>query len=328
MAAIIFVGALVLNVLKFRPTRILEKKRFRVGVLTSLVAIVLISIPLTLYFNNYLSNSTVSFEIENILEEQILGISEEARLNNLVIHVPTLFEKDVVQIDATVFLPQGVMITVDKKNEIIDTISQQTGQPIDMQLNLVDTVILTRREDYEKLETKNQISEYIDTWIGENKEGVILESKVITIEEEKVMITLLLRESDLGDLAYEDKVRLSQYLADEFEIEFDVDVDVIPITRLIAPDQETMIRTTTQSVLDQRLPRISPRILTQNIEVYENDSETGKIEVLIVLLIPESVKFTEAHKFSIQDAINDQLDEHIRLEVRLLKFSELDRNGE
>lgn len=126
VVAIIFAGLITLYVLRFRPSRKAEEERFRIGLFASFLALVLLSIPLSIYLRDSLTQTSIKQEIRAGLTEEIAMINPEAAIDEVEVeYVPSV--DDEVRVHATVYMPEGAFLTVSEQSSIIQHLADSVG---------------------------------------------------------------------------------------------------------------------------------------------------------------------------------------------------------
>ncbi|MBD3362790.1 TIGR00341 family protein [Candidatus Dojkabacteria bacterium] len=142
VGAIIFAGVLTLFLLKFRPHKKEEVKTFRLGLFMSGVFLFFLSIPLGFYLYDTVQETNLKTDITNTLTTEIHQISSDIEIDDIRIQLPTNLEHEEIKITATVHVPGEINISSNRQNRIIQAIQTQTNNNVDLQINIIETLVI------------------------------------------------------------------------------------------------------------------------------------------------------------------------------------------
>lgn len=333
MSAIIFAGIITLYILHFRPVHGQEKARWFFGVVLATILMVVIAIPLSLFFFRALEQTQARQDIRETLLNQIGEIHPEATLDDLVIDFPQGFSEGVVEIKANVYLPEGVAITIDRKNQLTESVAEQAGTSIELQLNLLSTILLSREEDEEIRQLREQIREFIvlqlprinsQLRVKTENIGVEIENNVLIEESEQaaVKVTMVLYQSNDVVMTFAEKVQLEQDVSQEIQRQTHIQVDLIPITSLQELDDQAQLKSLAENTLLQELAQITPSITLDQVEIISQQGALGRrFQINAYLRLPVDSTISYQDKLDLTETLQSALDsEDVNLELYLTRY--------
>jgi len=236
VAAMVLVGIVTLYWLGFKPKYKDEVERLRIGFVGSLIIVVLLSVPLYWYLKETLNQGKIRSDLLNELEAEVKALSPQARLGSQRVR----FERGGVEVEANVFLPEGSKVTVEEKEMILDRLSRVAGDSVELQLNLVNTLILTKIEDQQELELKRDIEARVKEMV--NEDDLYVQSVSVKFEnmfQEGIWVGVGLKKTGLENVPSDLVNRLERLLESEFGQDFYLEVEVLPVYVL---DQENNLK--------------------------------------------------------------------------------------
>jgi len=344
IGAIIFVGVLTLYLLKFRPRDSEDQTRFKWGLAASFVFLLLLSLPLSYFFQQTIRQNTLTSQINTILEEEIHSLNNESRLENLRISFPQRFSSNLVQIEATVYLSEGNSFTTRQRSLLINRLSDSVSRDIDLKLNLVNSLVLKRAEDEEIRELREQIRSMIITTLSKNGRPLTFETIDITFpedEKELISVLLIMKDNSLSSINYSEKIQLEKVLEDKFQRDFLVEVEFIPITRLSESSDVALLETRIGTLLEERLSLISDKIKLNRYHLLSVDQSTNderlsqaeastsavlgiqSAQAVVYIEVPEDYLIEDDLKVNLEVDISKELNTQLSLEIYLIRYETL-----
>lgn len=341
MGAIIFIGAITLYLLKFRPRLAEEKTRMKWGLTASFFFIVLLSIPLSYFLAQTLSQNRIKAEINKVLTEQLTQISDQSQLDELAISFPAMFSSDTVSIKATVLLPEGNSLTNRERNQLIDALSAAVNKDIDLHLNMVNSLVLRREEDEALRELRQEIRSTIATSIINQGTSFSFENIEITFpdagNETPVEILLVMRDYDTQAITYNDKLRIEQALINRFERPFQVEVEFIPIQRLSETTELSRLEDQIEELLKQelsldpslRLVRFDFVYPPEELSLVVEEASTSAVlgiqsaQIRAIIEAPTSYLIDPQLKDRLLSALESEIAIDISLEIEVVRYESL-----
>lgn len=320
VGAIVFMGVIVLYLLKIRPRKREEEARFRYGVLFSGILMILLSIPLSFYLRESVEQHTISEEIKRVMKSEIVTVHPDARVETLDIDFLSVAQNVPLGVSAKIYLPEDIYMTQSQRAALIDKLTVATEQNIDLELDIISTLSLQTDKDKARRVLRSNIKEVIIAEIalleGSPKVSDVsvsfLTERTVP-EKEDVEILISMKQFGKAPLSYRDLQSLKVFLEEKFEITANVDVEFLPVSRLnqttLDPVQyEAFINSVEQRVLD----------LSTQIDIVE--VSTSDSSVTLELAIPDNVSFSSSLVSELEATTKDILGEEYSLEVKISRF--------
>ncbi len=330
MSAIVFSGIATLYFLKVKPRKEMEKTRWRIGMITSALLLLIVAIPLTIYLKETIYEAQMRQEIKNQLEESLAGLYDEAMVNDFQI-VFGLGGKQ-VDIEATVFLPEGGFLTVDQKNQLSDQLTKIVNRSIDLQLNVVDTLVLRRQEDTRLKNLKSQVEKYLTNQLRKIDEDIELVNVILQTKDKENTdladgeLQILVTARKLVDVPFtiEDKQKIEQGLEQALGRDVSLEIDFVSVTRIRSVAAESKLQDQVENILENDLSGMGHEVSLAKVEVSdEQPEESSVILVEAWIWVPTSLRMTNGDLVVMQQDLADQLGKAVRLEVNRWEYDKL-----
>lgn len=324
VGAIVFAGIITLYFLNIRPRRYKkDQQRWKYGVFVSTFFILLISIPLTLYFTSSIRESRITRDITETLNSNVSSIHPEAELEDVTITYQTVDQEDIVDVKATILLPEQVFLTLDKEQELKDEINQKVDDTVKLKFNILNT-LLVRDNNSEQGKMNERIEEIIRNRLVSSNDGLNIDSIEVTEQEDEVYVDLLLRTGQGGELpTANDREDLESIISKELEKTTRVSIAFIPVTTIEDQSEESLIRGDIRQQLQTYLPFISKDISTQNVVISSNSTQEGsntEYEAEILLLAPRDFALTEDNIELLEANFDREIDYEINYTFKLIDY--------
>ena len=319
MGAIVFADSIVLYFLHFRPNGEQKKHRWHLGLALVFIFVVVISVPLTLYFRRALKQAEQNQIISKTLTEMIAETTNLASLDTISISYNN--QENTTYIKATVLVPEGVIFTVDEQNAIADALAKKAKNSIDLELNVVNTLRLNRQEDEAQRQKKEEITQYVASLLADLSIADSLERVDISLATDTapVQIRMVIRQDGAG-LTYDQKKQLTTSLETSLGEPVILDVELIPVRRIQEPDEASKLQERVKRLLLNELYELSPAISLDMFEMFVTADGEESIELTATIRIASDFTFTTADQELIQNRLAEELDMPVQLEIRLLRF--------
>lgn len=337
--AIIFTGAITLYLLKFRPKKAEEKARLKFGLFVSLIFLTVLSIPLTYFLFQSIAQNRDSAIVNQQLIEHLTDISPEARVRDLAVKFPPRFSRGLVEIEATIYLPEDTVITNSTQSKLIEDLSERLDQDINLQLNLVNSLVLSREEDEQirqkRLDIRQQvISEFSQTVTTFEFESIDIQ--LLNQENQTNAVNVVVKDSYADIITYEDKLTIEEHLADTFNEPFLVEVQFLPLRKLSQTSELNQLEEQLDSVVNDFLIENQIDGEVSAIQITQTNTDdvlsllqaTSSSTVLgiqsasaqITLYINQEQELDEDFGFQLQQYIDDYSTIPVVIQLRLLRY--------
>lgn len=328
VVAIIFAGLITLYVFHFRPSRKAERDRFRIGLAGSFIALIVLAIPLSIYLRDSLTQRDIKQQIQTELKEEIAAVHPQAGVDEVEVeYVPSV--DDEVHVNATIYIPEGTFLTVAEQNGIIQHLADSIGQTVDLQLNVVNTLLLRRQDDEKLRQRRIELEEFIRVQVAQINEHADVASVDIVFpqeiaaeestegEENITNISLVLRQQHMSTFTYDQKEELRTLVEAELGSPAQLIVEFIQVQRVTKPNEKESLEMTVQNVITQDMAAVSESASVVTVETKAVDKV---LQVEAVLRIPNGVEFTTATQSVIEQHLRTETEKEVTLSLQIERF--------
>lgn len=319
IGAIFFAGGITLYLLWLRRKRNQDEQRVRMGFAATFVLLLVLAIPLSFYLRDSIRQTTVTTQVNRVLTQQVDSLSPLARVDEVSVEYVASLQSD-VEVQATVYVPEGVYFTQGQQQEIIGALSSATNRTVDLQLNVVNTVLLRQEEDAQLSQLREELRVRLTDFAQQLNPDIENESIDIVITDADSPITILyaVRQTTNEDpLTFLEKEDIVQRLESEFNRQIVLDVSFIPVERLEEPDALTRYQASAQSVARDLLQEWEPSATVRSVVVEVSDSEAV---FYVAIDAPDDFRLGERRRQQYQDAVSELTDLDTRVEYRVYSF--------
>lgn len=343
-AAIVFIGAITFYFLHIRPARKEDETRLRLGLVVSFLVLFMLSIPLSMFLFRAINHNQTSTQIRATLTDEITQIHPQARIEGLDIRFPHLFSRDIVSIRGTVYLPEGSGLTTGQQNSLVNKLADQVNYGVDLNLNLVNSLSLSRDEDEEIRQMRQTIRQEIWGYFSQKEldvNGQNLEVVFEDFEAESVSLLLLLKQSNQTDISYSFMIGLENHLASIFETKFEINLEILPTIQLGQASEIDRFEREVQREIESRLRDHIPlgyvdRVvidypdLISQIKLTPSPTATGSAvlgittaNIQVFVYLPEEAVFDSSIAEQIESSLRQTTQTQINLDFNLIYFQSL-----
>ncbi|MFC1622337.1 TIGR00341 family protein [Patescibacteria group bacterium] len=233
VGAIIFAGVVIFYLLGVRPKALEEEKRFRMGVLLSSLIMFLLSIPLSFYLKETISQNQISSSLSKILKDEMALLNREVKVEDINME----FGSDKLDIEALIYLPEEVFITRKYKDMLLNKLSEESGSEVNLDMSIINTVSLKSEEDVQKTALRQSIRDATYLKVKDIVNNVRIEDVKVTLGEE-VQVLLTVRAPSDFNLEYSDIKLIERSLEEEFNTEIVIETEVIQVDKILGTSEE------------------------------------------------------------------------------------------
>lgn len=317
IAAMIFAGLITLYILHFRPNKHEEQSRFRVGFIFSLVLLIVLSVPLTQYLRNTLEQNRISKVANTVLVDEFSTLDENARLDEIEVNYVEGLDSEVT-VEATVYVPEGAELTISERNTIIERLAEETGYSVELQLNVLNTLVLRRQEDIELRNRRNDIETFIRSQVQSINQNVQIEEVDITIDDRIDTVVILLRQND-SFLEFEDTETITNSLSNFTGRDAFVAVEFIPVERITKPSEFAKVEATVEAIVRKSVIDIDTGAYVQSLTITE--SANNALVVQLDIAVPEGVEVAKKHIVAIEEKIRKNTEYQASVNSHVFAYS-------
>lgn len=325
--AIIVAGVVTLYVLNFRPRKKEEQERLWIGFLLSLVFLIILAVPLTIYLFETITNNKIKIELHKELTYQLENISEDVIIDKIEVSTLPLFG-DEVDLEATILLPEGVFLTYTQQNNIVKGLSQKIDRTVDLRLNIVNTLLLRREEDETVQKIRSDVEAFIENELTTKYVNVSLVSLNVSFPEnfdqnsdEPIKITLEVKDFGNSSLDFEVKQQLEDSIAYQLRKNVNLNIELVPIKKLEQPDQVAKIRSELESLLrlDLSLILSDSSLGDVTIELFSDEQHGEYLNVKAQVFTPIGSNISIKQKKLIESHLFSEFDKKVNLSIVLIE---------
>ncbi len=318
--AIVFMGVIVLYLLKIRPRKAEEETRFKYGVVISGLLMFFLSIPLSLYLKESINQNVISGEINEIITNEIKGISSGARVEKLHIDFLSISQKKPLLVEATIYLPEGVYMTQTERESLLEKIGSISGKNVNLRFNIVSTLSLQSEEDKQRSLLRKDIREVISQELVNYGEEIVVDDVVISFpiiktDSEKTNVDIVIQVKQYGSTAldYEDMLYLKDIIELRLDVLANIEIEFIPIRRL----RESGLEPGTFEKIDQGLKEI---LLSISDDIYIDELSIKDNRTFIKLYAPSNAAISQEIFWEMEDFVKDSLGNEVNLSLQIIRF--------
>jgi len=336
IAAIVFTGIVTLYTLGVKPRRSDDKQRWRLGMSLSAAFLILIAVPLTIYFKDALDQARMQTQIKSVLTRQVHEIYDDATVNNLTVNFG--LGSDQVDIEATVYLPEGNFLTVANKTQLTTALTEVVNRTINLQLNVIDTLVLRRQDDTELRTLRQQAENWLTQQLPKIDPGMEIQSLQLAninlaaspasqTPQPDLEVHVTARKFTEIPFTFEQKRELQSRLSQVLKRPLRLEIDFIPVTRITSQDLQSRLIDQARQVISQDLSAIDPLAQVTDINVVQipADDQAGpdKLKFSAIIWLPFSGQITAADRQLVQNHLADQIRRPVMLELRIFQFNDI-----
>jgi uncharacterized hydrophobic protein (TIGR00271 family) len=321
--AIFFAGGITLYVLWLRRKRNQEEQRVGMGFAATFTILLVLAIPLSVYLRDSIRQTAVITQVNQVLLERVSTLSPQARVDDVIVDYVASLQSD-VEVQATVYVPEGYIFTQGQQQDMIGALSSATNRTVDLQLNVVDTVLLRQEEDRQLANLRESMQARV-TELGQQLNPLIeTESVDILIGEDDVPITVLYTVQQIeGEetLTFVQKEEIRNRLEQEFGRAILLEVSIIPIERLQEPDAISRYQTAAAAIVRERFLEWNQQAQLQSVNVSV-DSEV--LALTVIANVPQEMQIGQKRRDEITAAVEEFTDLSVTIEYRLYRFDTIE----
>lgn len=324
MGAIIFVGVIVLYILKIGPRKVEEEIRFKYGVLISGLIMLMLSIPLSIYLKESIYQNKMRTGVELLLTQEIQQTSNNARIERVNIDFLSLRGKKPVDIEAIVYLPEGVYMTQFERENLVDKISNLTGSDVNLNFNIVSTLSLQSEEDLQKSLARKSIVDLVSKEIKLINNEISIDNINVVFPNEANLNELSLADivisiKQYGDVALtiKDVENIKVLIRDRLGYDANIQVDLLPISRL---KESTLLRGTYAKIESGIKSILVDRTLDETYDVVIDDLSINNNLVTLTIFVPEQMSLVDETQDELEKFIEEVLQTDIILKLHVVRY--------
>jgi hypothetical protein len=284
-----------------------------------------VAVPLTVYLRDAIRQAQERSSIQKVLKDELTALYSEAVVNDFQINFG--IGSSPVEIEATVYLPEGGYLTVAQKNKLSEDLSEAVNGSISLQLNVVDTLLLRRQEDENLRELRSQVENYLVTQLKQFDGGVEIENVQVSQEDienenSKLIVMMTIRKFSDVKFTFEQKKSLQDGLTGVLGRDVELEVDFIPLTRVRSQDEKTKLINSAKDVIIQDMLNISELSAVSDVKLEEKTIGMNSrfLQIQTEIWLPEDTEFKESDRLVIENHLSQDLEQPVKLEVALFTF--------
>jgi uncharacterized hydrophobic protein (TIGR00271 family) len=310
--AIIFVNVVIFTIVGFQSRKKdTGFKKRAIGVLVG--AIVVTSIPLFFFLQNYTFRNVALNEVSRVLEENLEEISPTISLGAVRTDIVQKNGEDVVSIDAEIFLPQEVTIDFEQNRRIVSELEDHLDRPVDLSLILSRTLSVVTEDDRVQEEQRSLIQRRLLQELESFDKSYSLEAleinRVMSEEVEQTVewrVDVTLSGSADAILTFQDRDNLENSLNEEVQGRVSLDIMILPQVQLrsspeLASQQQNQ---EIRQVLESTIAKINNNIEISAVKITTSEENENLLNVEAELKVEEGVEVTNNQLENIKFALD------------------------
>lgn len=329
MAAMIFAGIITLYLLHFTPKKDEEQNRFGLGFLVSSIMLIALSVPLLYFLDDSLTKSSLEKMLSTSTIQEIQSLSSNAQVESVTIHFPTKIQDQQVNIQSTVYLPEGETFTTAQQQGVINRLSQLAQRNVDLRLNLVNTLHLIKQEDRDSRDQKAKISSLVTTELQSFLESSNIQTLLINIgplnSDSPLQISVDLRYLGTLPLTFQQKEQIRHILESKLGMSIDLTITVTPVTSITAPSPNQNIQVQLDQAITTELSNLLYAFPGQDFtfKLQSVVATTENIDAVVILNLSELLNFTLEEKLLLESHLAQQFGKNVSLNFQISQFTSL-----
>lgn len=325
-AAIVFFGMFTLYLLGFRPHHGEEEKRWKYGLIVSSIFLILISIPLTFFFIKSITQERIKDKVIYFLKSEIKKFDENAEVDKIVIDFGNESKINTIIVDSTVYVPEGKFVTASNKEDLVNMISHEVNIPIELNLNLVNTLKVKE----EKVDASVKLKEEIELVLTEELRNF---DKVASVEKlnisfpqdltkGSIYLEVLILKSGLKSVDNKLASKIESKLNDIFNYRFKIKIDYIDkFDTAYVPEDD--FKTVLEKLVKSYLVKLSGYPILDKLEYYNDQQNENDVNTIVFLKILEETEITEDSKIELEELLSKETKKNIHLDLRYEYFKKV-----
>lgn len=299
LSAMMFAGIVTLYFLHFNPRRKKDINRFGLGFLLSSFLVVALSVPLMFYLEEALTESRIKKTVNHSLKTNFSQISPQSIVEDIQVSFPLRNHKTPIIVRATALLPENDFLTFSDQDQIINQLSQAIEHPVDLKLNIVNTLHLRNSEDEQTRElkqvavetTKQLLEAYI---LPEYIDSIKAQHLTDQIGQDLINLTVFVNQSSPDALTYSQKESIRAQLESTLQKHTNLDVFFLTTSKVQKQNQLDQLNTRINQELESQIARLfklqpdSDFTFTTSTSEIEPDSMFVRIQIQH----PDTIQFS------------------------------------
>lgn len=277
---IIFTGIVSFYLFKIRPYFKKDKTIAATSLTISLILLLVLSIPLTLYLQLTIDQTKISVIVTKIVQNQVKSISPKAQADDINVSFPNIYDSQLVEINATIYIPESTDFDPSHQQEIFDRLSAEIDRETDLRLNIIKTVDIHKND--EDRQVSEQTTALIKDYLSEiDADTQVNKINVIREDDQNINVELQLLYSDVLPISYNQKMILEEKLISELGFNVKLDIRLISAQEIVIKKQNSDQVEKIKEILGRYIDNISS---IEKITFFENDvtitlDTLGEVEI-------------------------------------------------
>ena len=323
-AAIVFFGMFTLYLLGFRPHHGVEKERWRMGLLVSSIFLILISIPLSIFFVKSIRQERIKDSVNYILDKTIKTIDPDAEIDKLNIEFD---DTGILTINSNIYLPVSKYITVAKEKELNSQLEAKLEFPVNLNLSFVNVSSSIN----EQVNPKNKLRQDIETEFGSILTSINpnfgIYNITIDIPEDLLDSSISLEVMLIKDYKYQFPPNFVQLLESKLEqvinYKFEITIGYFESQQLDRKQEKDM-RTKISEIIVGDLRNFPGSPVIHSLDYSFPDVDDKRyMDVIVTLMVAADAQTSSIDLERLEKLLSYELGKDVELKIRYVEYTQL-----
>lgn len=313
VVSIIFIVAVIFSLLGLRRNTAYQIRRR--GLIVVSIILILTAVPLFNYLQRYSLQLFTYNQTEEILQEAISQISSQSTVENFQTELSRREGNNIVVVRADIMLPENVNIDFTQRENLVRLLEDSLGQPVDLQLELQQTLSIISEADVTKQSIEGQIEAAFINILQKISDDFVIDTLNISQNSDdntwQVDTTILSDPNDIITIT-----KRNQIEADLIEqTNQNIVLNLNMLSRVQFPAEPDELKQTLQQeferIIERRFPSID--IDSYTVDILETPDSDGNVLsrtaiINATLLKPVSTTFTQNEVNEIKASLENSND--------------------
>lgn len=316
VAGMVFAGIVTLYILKFRPHRESEEKRLKFGLAFTVLVMIVLSFPLSLFLKEQIVSSQIQKSARTSIIKSLDEISSDIVITNIKI-VENSLNRDALDINATLYIPESIVFTKGDQEEILKKLGEELNKSVNVTFDLINTIEIAREEDANAKVKRTEIEKIVSDELLK----IINEKYILNINvslEGGTYVSVQLKDDGVLEFSYDDKLIIEKALAEKLNEEIGFNIELIPIRNL----DNNLDSEKEQSILETLNSLFKENFIILYSDINPSEYLYG-YEANIMLVAKNEHKLSDVEVDEAENLLQNKFKISVQINAQLLQVDEL-----
>jgi len=317
--AIIFITIFIFTLVGIK--RKTDSTMRRSGIIFISIMLIVTAIPLFLLLRKYAFRNFAYNKTQRIIQQQFMAISPSIYVANIKTSLEIRDEKEVIQVEAEVEIPEDFSINYQQKESIAHELEQALDTEIDLNLRLLRTISVISEQDILSDVQRDLISQTIIEEIPQINTSLSIESIKATEDttQQQWNVSVILHGDLATTLTHKQRDDLEVLLEEKIESDVALDIKIVSLVQLrSSPDiEQEKNQQSLEKAIQQAFWTISPEISVESIAIKESEEEGTLVDIEIKA--PTDVILNEEILGSLKEQLTVIIGKEIRININVIE---------